>query len=42
MEQLADSSVQIMDYALTLTKRKKSNEWKVRYKIGNKWIRINI
>lgn len=41
MTQLSDSSVQILDGAITLTKRKNSNEWQARYKIGSKWIRTS-
>lgn len=37
---LSQNSVQILDGAVTLTKRKKSPAWQCRYRIGRKWIRI--
>lgn len=37
--QLSDSSVQILDGDITLTKRSHSSAWQARYKIGNKWLR---
>ena len=40
MAQLSVNSVQILDGAVTLTKRDNSAAWQARYKIGSKWIRI--
>lgn len=39
MAQLSVNSVQILDGAVTLTKRDNSAAWQARYKIGSKWIR---
>lgn len=39
MAQLSDSSIQILDGTVTLTKRNHSSAWQARYKIGNKWLR---
>ena len=39
MAQLSVNSIQILDGAVTLTKRDNSAAWQARYKIGNKWIR---
>jgi integrase len=39
MPDLADSSIQLLDGAITLTQRKRSSAWQARYKIGSKWIR---
>jgi integrase len=39
MAQLSANSVQILDGAVTLTKRDNSAAWQARYKIGSKWIR---
>lgn len=36
---LPPNSVQTLDGDITLTKRKRSSAWQMRYKIGNKWIR---
>jgi integrase len=39
MPQLSANSIQILDGAVTLTQRKHSSAWQLRYKIGNKWIK---
>jgi len=38
---LSPNSVQILDGAVTLTKRKCSNAWQCRYRIGRTWVRIS-
>ena len=39
MPDLASTSVQILDGAVTLTQRKRSSAWQARYKIGCNWLR---
>lgn len=39
MPDLAKTSVQILDGAVTLTQRKRSSAWQARYKIGSNWLR---
>lgn len=38
---LSPNAVQILDGAVTLTKRKASKAWQCRYRIGRKWIRLS-
>ena len=40
MPQLSKNSVQILDGAVTLTKRDNSSAWQARYKVGDSWIRV--
>ncbi len=39
MAKLSANSIQILDGAVTLTKRDNSSAWQARYKIGSRWIR---
>ena len=39
MAKLSANSIQILDGAVTLTKRDNSSAWQARFKIGNRWIR---
>ena len=39
MPQLSKNSIQILDGAVTLTKRDDSSCWQARYKIADNWIR---
>ena len=41
MPQLSNKSVQILDGAVTLTKRDDSSHWQARYKVADSWIRVS-